>query len=51
MIDSIELFNKCLEHPEPFFSKEYFNTKPIIKKQKINDLNKEIFLNLMIKIK
>ena len=46
MIDPIDLFNECLEHPEPFSSKEYYNTKPIITDKKINDLNKEIFLKL-----
>ena len=30
MIDPIELFKECLEHPEPFFSKEYFNDEPLI---------------------
>ena len=30
MIDPIELFNECLEHPEPFFSKEYFNEDLIV---------------------
>ena len=46
MIDPIDLFNECLGHPEPFSSKEYYNTKPIITDKKINDLNKEIFLKL-----
>ena len=30
MIDPVELFKKCLEHPEPFFSKEYFNDDPLV---------------------
>jgi len=46
MINPIELFNECLNHPEPFSSKEYYNTKPIIINKKINVLNKEIFLKL-----